>query len=100
MVHILRDGSQVADRRLDRIPFWDPRNEDYPARRGIETKPLRSYTHAVYTQLNQGDLGGCVGAGFAHDLAAKPSVVQGITWEFARDKIYDPAQDRDPWPET
>jgi hypothetical protein len=39
----------------------------------------------------------CVGFGFTHDLRAKPKVVNGVTNDFARTKVYWEAQRIDEW---
>jgi hypothetical protein len=89
---------------LDRRAFWDPKNDNYPMRRLVPpTSEPRSYTWPVGTSLShelfldQGQEGECVGYTFAHELAARPQVVPGIS---ARDAhaIYVWAQRNDQWP--
>ena len=84
----LRDGSQSGDIRLDRIIFFDERSRAYPIRRMVAVKKPRSYTWRCKTYLDQGSEGACVGFGIAHELAARPSEVKGLTKKFAREAIY------------
>jgi hypothetical protein len=94
----LKDGTVVQDRRLDRIPQFDARSLNFPVRTLIpQAYPPRSYTWSVPVNLNQGAEGACVGFGFAHELAARPASVPGMTNDFARQKIYWRAQQLDPW---
>lgn len=96
----LRDGTCTRDPRLDRIHQVDLRTLNYPVA-GVLTadqyRAPRSYTWSVPVVLDQGQDGSCVGHGWAHELAARPGVVQGVDHRFAVD-IYHGAQRRDPWP--
>lgn len=93
----MRDGSEVRDPRLGRLPEFDPRSRAFPIRRLLGTElPLRSYTWSVYAHLDQGQEGSCVGHAFAHELAARPVVVAGVTHEQAV-TIYHEAQRADEW---
>lgn len=96
----LRGGFHATDPRLDRLPRWDVRNEDYlvrPLLRAMEVKIPRSYTWSVPITLDQGSEGACVGFGWTHELAARPVQVAGLTAAFAREKVYWEAQRIDPW---
>lgn len=93
----LKNGTVVYDPRLTRIPAFDERSRNYPVMATITATKPRSYTWACKTHLNQGVEGACVAAGFAHELIARPSVVDGITFPWARDNIYYEAQKIDEW---
>lgn len=98
----LRNGSQVDDPRLDRIYQLDWRSLNYTVGRamiqqGTVTHRPRSYTWSVNTWLDQGQEGACVGFSFAHELAARPQEVTGLTDAYAREHIYFEAQKIDPW---
>lgn len=103
----LKDGSEVQDPRLDRLYEEDWRSLDYPVGllgAAMPTKlPValhrpRSYTWACDLWLNQGVEGACVSTGCAHELAANPVPVEGVTFPWARDNIYFEAQKIDQWP--
>lgn len=96
---LLRNGSFTFDSRLTRIHQFDPRSRNYPVTAVIEQKKKpRSYTWSCDLKLNQGVEGACVSAAFTHELAAKPSVIKGLTMDWARENIYWEAQKLDPWP--
>lgn len=87
------------ERTFDRIPQFDERSRAYAIRAALapqELKP-RGYTWGLYTQLDQGSEGACVGFGWAHELAARPAVVAHITDDVGR-LIYHDAQQVDEWP--
>lgn len=91
----------MADPRLDRRYELDWRSLDYPiaARLGAEQLSApRSYTWACDLWLDQGNEGACVGFGYAHELAARPRPVAGLSNAFARERIYWQTQREDPWP--
>lgn len=96
----LRDGTTVDDIRLDRIVEHDERNAGYPVRTLLAADQREPVTKQwrVGKWLDQGQEGACVGAGFAHDLAATPMRVDGITMAIARERIYWEVQKRDPLP--
>lgn len=98
MTRFMRDGSTVVDSRLGRLREWDDRNRDHPVRAlfGDSLPALRSYTWRVGLHLDQGHSSACVGHGFAHELAARPQVVTGLTHADAM-MFYDRAQDLDQW---
>jgi hypothetical protein len=93
----LKDGSTTADERLDRIKYFDERSRKYPIRKIVAVKKLRSYTWRCTIRLNQGAEGACVGFGIAHELAARPVEVAGITNRYAKEEIYWEAQKIDEW---
>lgn len=93
----LRGGYETSDPRLGRIPQWDERNKDYPVRMLLTAKAPRSYTWRLPIHLNQGQTSACVGFSFAHELAARPVSVEGVSESAAR-SIYSSAKDLDEWP--
>ena len=85
-------------RTFDRVPGLDPRNRDFHIRTVLRpnAKP-RSYTWKCGVVLNQGSEGACVGFSVAHDGAARPCVVPGVTNDTAR-SIYRRAKQLDQFP--
>src|SRR5688572_15643562 len=98
----LRDDSYTFNRKLGRLIEVDERSTvEYPIRTLLSPMQLnspRSYTWSVSISLDQGDTGSCVGHAIAHELAARPVVVSGMTSKFAIESIYWEAQKIDPWP--
>ncbi len=95
----LKGGNITLDRRLDRVPEWDVRNEDYPVRAILTTDRPRSYTwnfKKYPSWLDQGVEGACVGFGWAHELMCRPAEIP-VTTSTARG-IYKRVQFLDPWP--
>lgn len=102
MTTTLKNGMTVEDPRLDRIYEEDWRSLNYAV--GDELVKLdqpiyrpRSYTWSIDKNLDQRAEGACVGFAFAHDLAARPVPVSGVTDEYAR-SLYFASQRIDPWP--
>lgn len=93
----LRDGTQVEDPRLDRLVEFDEQSREYPIQEALAATTPRSYTWRTNSWLDQGREGACVGFAVAHELAARPAEVQGLTNDFARTRIYWEAQKIDPW---
>lgn len=94
----LRDLTEVPDGRLDRLVQFDERSRAYPIRATIPTTATpRSFTWRCDTRLDQGTEGSCVGMAIAHELAARPSVISGLTAKFAKESIYWEAQKIDQW---
>jgi hypothetical protein len=96
MTIILRDGSHAEDPRLGRLVEFDERSRQYPIRSIIKKGEPRSYTWRCETWLDQGREGACVGFSWAHDVAARPTVVK-VGADVARG-IYRRAQQIDEWP--
>ncbi len=95
---ILRNGTTTNDTRLTRLQQFDERSLQYPITATLPSNvKLRSYTWNCPLTLNQGVDGMCVGAGWSHELAARPSVVKGLDITFAK-KLYHEAQKIDEWP--
>lgn len=85
-------------RIFGRLPSFDERSRNFPIRSLIPAlAPRRSYTWKVYTVLDQGAEGSCTGHAVAHEAAARPSVVKGITHATAV-QIYYRARQLDEWP--
>lgn len=97
MTHTLKDGSTVEDRKLDRLIQFDEKSRLFRAVEGIEEKPERSYSWNKTVWLDQRNEGACVGFGLAHELAARPVVIGGMSDLFARERLYWEAQKIDPW---
>lgn len=95
----MRDGTSVADPRLDELFSWDDRNEAFLMEERLDELDLapRSYTWRVDTWLDQGREGACVGFAHCHELAARPNVVMGITNQYAQG-YYKRCQQIDEWP--
>lgn len=94
---ILKDGSTVEDKRLDRLAEFDERSRNFPVMAGLEEKKIRSYTWRCDQTLDQGPDGACVGFGVAHELIARPAEVQGLDNKYAKEQIYWEAQKIDWW---
>jgi hypothetical protein len=97
----LRDGSTVADPRLDRLIQFDPKSREFPMRailREIAPKNYkpRSYTWKTDLHFDQGWNGSCVGHAWAHEMAARPVIIPGIDQPFAY-WVYKTAQKYDAW---
>lgn len=94
----LRNGDFSGDPRLDRIVQFDEASRRFPIRALVGKKRPRSYTWKLGLRLDQGNEGACVGFGIAHELAAAPAPVLGLTNDYARQKIYWEAQKTDGMP--
>lgn len=94
---VLRDGSEVRDRRLARLRHFDERSRQFPVRATVGPKKPRSYTWECAVHLDQGQEGACTGFSVAHELLARPCEVRGLTAKFATEKIYWQAQKDDEW---
>lgn len=93
----MRDGSEVQDPRLGRLPQHDPRSLAYDIRDALTTKQLlapRSWTWGCPIRLDQGNVGSCVGNAVTHEAAARPKVVAGLT-EVDALAVYHRAQELD-----
>lgn len=81
---------------------FDERSRQFPVRSLLPPAPtpLRSYSWSPHLNLDQGREGACVGFGVAHELAARPQRVTGVTNETGM-RLYRLAQDLDgeDWPE-
>lgn len=92
--------SGLTPRTFDRRVDFDSRSRLYPIRTLLAAPYAspwpRSYTWRCGTVLDQGREGACVGFGWAHELAARPVVVPGVTANSAQ-AIYRHAQRIDVW---
>lgn len=87
-----------ADPRLGRLVQFDERSRAFPVRALIEATRPRSFTwRPGPVVLDQGREGACVGFSIAHELAARPSVIEGVTSATAL-ALYRRAQRIDEWP--
>lgn len=88
----------MPERVFDRIPHWDPRNDNYNVRTLFDDNVPRprSYTWPCKEWVDQGYEGSCVGHAFAHELIAYPKYIRGIDHEYAV-RIYDRARQLDEW---
>lgn len=94
----LKDGSITKDPRLTRVVQFDEKSKNFPVTAVISNQTPRSYTWRCDIHLDQGSEGACPGFSFAHELAAYPAPVKGMTDKFARESIYWEAQKNDEWP--
>ena len=85
-------------RKLDRIESFDDRSRNYPitALRATYNMKPRSYTWRCDLTLNQGPDGACTGFAVSHEAAARPKVINNITYTTAFD-VYHRAQELDAW---
>lgn len=95
----LKGGQWTTDRRCDRVRQVDLNSLNWPIGEVLpaKAKKARSYTYKLDLILDQGQQGACVSTGCGHDLAARPGVVSGVTFEWCHREIYHPAQHADEW---
>lgn len=84
-------------RVFDRKVRFDEKSRQYPVRKLITAAKPRSYTWGCSLWLDQGVEGACTGFSVAHEAAAKPVTVQGISYSTAM-AIYRRAREIDEWP--
>ena len=92
-------GNQVAtDVRLGRVPSFDERSRKFPIRALLDRalRP-RSYTWRLGIHLDQDGTPACTGFSTAHELAARPVVVQHVDAVLAM-SLYMRARQLDEWP--
>ena len=102
MSFILKDGSEVLDKRLDLLYEHDERNTQYPVAGLLQAgqKRPKDRKWRVATALDQGTEGACVGMAITHDLLAEPLKVKtpheyDVSWA---KELYWEAQKLDQWP--
>jgi hypothetical protein len=84
------------DRQFGRRIEFDERSRTYPIRALLTTTKRRSYTWSCAIRLDQ--IGpSCTGNAVAHEAAARPVTVMGVTQDTALE-VYHRAQELDPWP--
>ncbi|HEX5016533.1 MAG TPA: C1 family peptidase [Actinomycetes bacterium] len=93
----LKGRHVTADRRLDRIPEFDPKSRRFGVAPVLPDKPPRSFTWRTSFVLDQGQEGACVGFGWSHELLARPIIQPGVNNAFAQ-QLYREAQQLDEWP--
>lgn len=88
----------AIERTFGRRVSFDERSRAFPVRKLIPrgTAP-RSYTWACPMWLDQGSEGACTGFSVAHELAARPVAVRGVTAQTAL-TLYRRARELDEWP--
>lgn len=82
------------DYAFGRLQEFDERSRKFAIRSVLRDRPRRSKIWRCNTFLNQGTEGACVGFSIAHEAAAAPVVVKGITNADGL-KVYHMAQDLD-----
>jgi hypothetical protein len=76
----LSDGSKTKDARLDLVEQVDERNAEYPVSEALTVgAPVEVRDWQIWTVLNQGAQGACVGFAFTHDVTADPQ-----EWKMAK----------------
>lgn len=94
----LRGGYRTSDRRLDRIPQFDPRSRSFGAAAVLPVHRDPKTTMWVCAGvLDQGEEGACVGFSWTHELIAEPYPTEGLTNDNARE-IYNLAKTLDDTP--
>jgi len=105
----LRGGATTDDPRLDRVPYWDEKNAEYPIRAILRTAevPLAEKLWSQGVTTDQGREGACVGHGCTQEATASPDRVRiGPQWVYPHYKndpsqfaqvVYKMAQKIDPW---
>jgi hypothetical protein len=96
MIHQLKAGRTTGDRRLDRIPQFDPRSRNFPIRALIGDVTLKPKRWTCLPRLDQGRQGACVGFGWSAELAADPVRVK--VSDGTALALYHRAQQLDEWP--
>lgn len=105
----LRGGHVTQDKRLDRLPSWDPANENYPIRSVLSpadsTLTKRLWMNGKIT--DQGSEGACVGFSWTVEAMTSPWRVRlGPNWQYPHytnmpndfgRKVYRRAQKVDEW---
>ena len=95
---ILKDGTQVEDKALDRLEEFDEKSRNFPITAVNKDKSFRSYTWRCLDWFDQGREGACVGFALGHELAARPAEVRGMHYDWLVRDVYWEAQKIDPWP--
>lgn len=93
----LKNGQSTSDIKLDRVEEFDEASRKYSIGDIKKTQKLRSYTWRCNDWFDQGREGACVGFALGHELAARPSEVQGLDYTFLKESIYWEAQKNDYW---
>jgi hypothetical protein len=100
----LKNGLYVEDIMLDRIPDFDQASRAYPIAAALTSEQQKTPVTKYWSMpdgapvLDQGQEGACVGFGITNELRCTPVPIPGLDAVFAKQKIYWPAQEGDPWP--
>lgn len=86
----------TTQRTFDRLKQYDEKSRSFNVRAVLPSITPRSYTWRCDARLDQGVEGACVGFSTAHELAARPVPVSGVTNQEAL-KIYREARLHDEW---
>ncbi len=94
----MRDGSEVKDPRLGRLPSFDERSRKYNIAPLLEEEPraLKDRIWRVPYVLNQGNVGACVGFSWTHEAMTSPIMVPNLDNNDAFDVYYE-ARKIDEW---
>lgn len=100
-VEVEAEASPKAKKRqgrtFDRLKEFDKRSRSFAMRSLLDkTYKPRSYTWSVGSHLDQGPDGACVGFAWAHELIARPAVIEGVDYSYAL-WHYKTAQRYDAW---
>lgn len=87
----------MAERKFGRLVEFDERSKQFPIRALISAVKPRSYTWSCPIVLDQGSEPSCTGNAVAHEAAARPVEVLGITEKTAF-AVYLRARELDEWP--
>ena len=94
----IRNDVSVKDKRLDRLHQFDQRSKNYSiADLRKASGKLRAYTWRCRPHFDQGNVGACVAFAMGHELAARPSEVTNLNYDYLLKEIYWEAQRNDPW---
>lgn len=92
---LMRDGTEVDDRRLGRLIQFDERSRNFRASE-VLPESFRSKTWYLNERNDQGPDGACVGFAVGHRLAARPLELSNVDYDLSF-SIYREAQKLDPW---
>ncbi len=95
---ILKDGSEIFDKRLGRLINFDERSRLFGIEELYGAKKQRSYTWRCNEWLDQGREGACVAFALGHELVSRPAEVKGVNYKWLVEQVYWEAQKTDPWP--
>jgi hypothetical protein len=100
---LLRDGSEVTDPRLGRIPQFHPESRNFQIRALLDDAPSQRTSRAKFwlpgPTLNQLKEGQCVSEGCHGRRNGRPLKRRPLITDYpSRNDFYHLAQHRDPWP--
>ncbi len=94
----LKGGYRTTDRRLDRIPQFEPKSLDYPVTATITATKLRGYSWRPGENTDQGREGACGGHGWTQELMARPRKIVVPNPDQYAYALYKEMQRNDRWP--